>query len=176
MGATCCFYLFVVAGLVAFFFLLYESLRDAIRSVMLGHGLWYGYMIDPSMAILLAVASIAFLCTYMFFMVRLCFYFPAVVFGEPAPALGRSLDLTEKNMWRLVGLLLVVYLIIFVIMSPLLILGFLPPATIIETLVARLLSVISGMFFSTTMAVAYFDLVKRHDAEDSHDLAAQHNS
>ena len=120
-------------------------------------------------------------CLIIFFSVRFGFYFPAVTFGEPAPALSRSWRLTANYVWRLIGLFLVIYLIVMVAMLiPLTIM-----AVFFESFIESLLLIILAdwffsavcyMFVTATTAVIYFDLVIRNDAGDLRDLAAQYGA
>jgi hypothetical protein len=122
------------------------------------------------------LATSVYIGIIVFLTVRFGFYFPAIVFGESAPALDKSWDLTKNHVCRLIGLYLVISLILFMIFEvPVSFLFRIIDAKILTTLIQTFLSLLTYIFVSATMAVVYFDLKVRQEAGDLLDLVALHD-
>ena len=124
------------------------------------------------------IAFVAVFCLFLFLMTRFGFYFPAVVFGESAPALSKSWRLTKNNVWRLIGLYLVITLIMFVIVLALSVILIIisSDSRLLTALIGTITSLIAYIFYSAVMAVVYFDLVVRNEAGDLLDLTAHYDN
>lgn len=161
LGGSICF--FLIIALAASPFLLFAFGFAGITGV--GEELL-------SLIIILVVFALL-----IYLMVRLSFYVPAIVTEKVSPGIGKSWRLTKKNVWRLIGLCLVVMTIVFVVVElPVILLGVLLGDSLLTRLFGALLGLVSVMFTSTAMAVAYFDLQVRNEAGDLKTLADQYDS
>ncbi|MCL2337993.1 MAG: hypothetical protein FWC60_11310 [Firmicutes bacterium] len=177
LGASILFGLLVFA-IVLVLILIFGIFGGSIAGLAMVLG---GGSVSPGVGILGAfgvfIMTVVFFVVYIFLMVRFSFYFPAVVFGESPPALSRSWRLTQNNVWRLIGLYIVITLFMLVIvMGPIFLLAKLSIPLVLTRLVQAILDIIYYVFYAAAMAVVYFDLVVRNEAGDLLDLTARYEN
>ena len=75
--------------------------------------IWFGASHIPQQPLLWLVRVVSIIvgyCWIIYFLVRLWFLLPAVVVAEGGIGLGRSWSLSGGNFWRIIGVLIVVFL------------------------------------------------------------------
>ncbi|MFZ3579972.1 hypothetical protein ACOI1D_18825, partial [Virgibacillus sp. DJP39] len=103
--------------------------------------------------------------------VRWSFYLGVVAFGDDAPGLSRSWDLTRKQTWKLLGLYVIFTIIIVIVSSAVEVPAiFLLGNSVSYGIIINLVSLLTTVIFSVGYAIMYFDLKMRADAEDIKEL------
>jgi hypothetical protein len=173
LGATICFGLLIVGSVFLLLFVLtIVGVAGALGNLsMLMSGDIFG-----SLGLVAILILVAYMCGLVFFMTRLGFHLPAVLFGTPAPGLSRSWRLTENNVWRLIGLFLVIFLVMMIILTPVFILLelYIDPVFVVP-LLTEIINVICMVVGSAVLAVIYFDLIVRNEGGDLLAMAAAHD-
>jgi len=168
LGSTFCFGL-MLCVVILIFYVLFGVYGNAIDLSML-----FDEGIFSNAGVLEIVLMLVYVCLLIPPFVRLYFYLPAVVFGKSAPALLRSWRLTRGNTWRLIGLLLVgIMLMLMIITLPSIAMDYIIESIYVYAAFTRLLAVVFCIFVATIIAVTYFDLLTRNEAEDLRVLAQQ---
>ncbi|MBY7141540.1 hypothetical protein KFZ56_00135 [Virgibacillus sp. NKC19-3] len=109
--------------------------------------------------------------TVFFFMSRWSLYLGATVFDDNMPGLARSWRLTRKQVWKVLGIYLVLSLIFFIISVAIesifiMLLG----TSVLYTLIINLVTLFTSMVFMVGYAILYFDLKTRHDGDDLNEM------
>lgn len=127
--------------------------------------------VPPLGIFIIIILFIAIMLFLIYLSIRWNFYFPAVIFDKVAPGLGKSWQLTKGNFWRLVGVLIVLYLITSIISNVInLFITMILGASILSSFISDLVKIFSDMIAYVGIAVVYFDLCIRNESKDLLDL------
>ncbi|MFD2043703.1 hypothetical protein ACFSTA_04850 [Ornithinibacillus salinisoli] len=111
------------------------------------------------------------------FLTRWSFYLCATVLEEDAPGISRSWQLTRQNLWRILGLYVVIILITTIIGAAIegvfsLFLG----SSVLVTIIVDLVAILTSIILAVAYAVIYFDLKVRNDGDDLKEMIDEYSS
>jgi hypothetical protein len=134
--------------------------------------------VNPIVGILLGVVLFLGLALCVgLLLTRWSLYFGSVVLDKKSPGLGRSWRLTRKRTWGLMGLYIVFYFIISSIgVGVQMTLGIVLGNSVLLSLIANLVSLVTTMIFSVGYAVMYLDAKTRHDADDLKEMLEEYKT
>lgn len=135
-------------------------------------GVAVGSIVHPILGILLGVVLfLGFALGVGLLLTRWSFYFGSVVLDHDSPGLGRSWRLSRKRTWVLLGLYIMFYLLITIISAGVqMTFGIVLGNSVLLTLIANLVTLITTMIFYVGYGVMYLDLKLRHDGDDIKDM------
>ena len=127
--------------------------------------------VPPLGILIIIILFIAIILFLIYLSIRWNFYFPAVIFDKVAPGLGKSWQLTKGNFWRLLGILIVLYLITSIISSVInIIITLILGASVLSSVIGDMVKIFGDMITYVGFAVVYFDLCVRNGSKDLLDL------
>ncbi|WP_413375328.1 hypothetical protein [Alkalihalobacillus sp. 1P02AB] len=110
---------------------------------------------------------IGFFVAIGYLLIRWSMYLGVVVIDKEAPGIGRSWNLTRGNGWRILGLFIVITIIMLMVSTAIeFTLAFLLGYSVLTSMILSLVSLFVTMVISVAMAIIFFDLKVRNDADD----------
>jgi len=150
----CIVYGLIMFALIFGFFLSLTIFGGTGMFFGLGGGFPAGF---GSRLVVIILLSICAFCIFLFLMIRWSFFFAAIVFEKVSPGLRKSWRLTRGNVWRLVGL--------YIVLIQLAVHFFLGNS-VLATLLISLMTLAISLVTYIAYAVIYFDLRVRNEAMD----------
>lgn len=123
-----------------------------------------------------AVLLLGVLVATLFFLTRLGFYFPLILFKKVLPGMAESWQLTKNHFWRLAGIVIVLIILSVLITGGfeaifMLIFGY----SVLEMLLTNLASMVTMLISFVAYGVVYFDLQLRKEATDIQEMIVDYS-